>query len=311
MNSSAKELWLAFEGGGSHTRILLADDSGAVLAREQAGPASVLYVHPTQYARTVTPLLRRLARRAKAAGLPVAAAGLAGPMNASLVQEAIRSVFGEIPCVLCGEGDVALAFYRLACGVSLVAGTGASCRCIDEKGRMNACGGFGPQFDDAGSGYWIGREGIAAAVRAADGRAPKTALQEQVCDHFGLAQLRDLLVFVDKSGHVSGTLVASFAPRVCEAAYTGDPAARSIMQTAGRALGELLVATARGSRIRKRPIPAVLTGGVFHAAELVLPPMKRVLRSSGIPFELLPPVLEPTMGLIRILAKERKHARVS
>lgn len=304
------ELWLAFEGGGTRTRILLADPSGTVHAREDAGSASPLYVAPADYAREVRPLLKRLERRARALGGQVTAAGLGGPMNAALVQAMVQSVFGPIEVVCSGEAEIAHALYGLTYGASLVAGTGASCRCVDEQGQGVSCGGGGPQFDDVGSAYWIGRAGIAAAMRSLDGRDSKSALEDAVCRQFGVERPWDILRMVDLNGHVPAPRVAAFARSVSETADGGDVSAGRILNEAGRALGKLVLATVRKSSLRIRPIPLVLTGGVFNAGRWVLGPLRRVLSASDTAFKVYPPVPDPTAGLINIIAAQRNGRNV-
>ena len=304
---AGKEFWLAYEGGGSKTRILLGDTAGTIVGREVGGSASQLYVNATAYARATRPMLIRLRKRATEAGGRVTTVGLAAPMNLTAVEGILRDVFGEVRLVKAGEGELALAHYGLRYGVSLVAGTGASCRCVDERGRQVSVGGFGPQFGDEGSGYWIGRQGVSATFREGDGRGEKTSLTGRVRAHFRIQEPWEILGFVDSGGHVAGPLVASFATEVVAAAREGDPVARRILARAGRHLGRLVLAAVGRSKIRHRPIPLVPTGGVFGAGHFVLTPLKRILGGSHGQFEVLPPVLEPAQGLFQIIAMRGKE----
>jgi len=91
-----KELLLAFEGGGTKTRILLADADGAILQTETAGSASALYINPKEYARSIRGLLKRLRKKADGVGGAVVHAGLAAPMDQHLVESLIREGFGHV-----------------------------------------------------------------------------------------------------------------------------------------------------------------------------------------------------------------------
>ena len=44
------------------------------------------------------------------------------------------------------------------------------------RGEAARAGGWGHMIGDEGSGYWIGREALAAVMRASDGRGPATRL---------------------------------------------------------------------------------------------------------------------------------------
>lgn len=301
------DLWLAFEGGGTKTRLLLTDAAGTVYAYEQGGSASSLYLKRAWYIRDTRRRLERLAREAEQHGGRVTAAGVAGPMNPALVSELIQAAFGPIPLVWSNEGDLALAQYDLACGVSLVAGTGASCRCIDESGHMVGCGGFGPQFGDEGSACWIGREAVTAVFRAREGRGPQTTLDERIYAALDLTDIRDIYCLASNSGYVPAPVVAGLAQEVHSAAQDGDACARRILHAAGRALGRLVLDTLERSAIHQRPVPVVPTGGVFRSGHFVLTPLKRVLRGSNVPCTLLDPVAEPVMGLFKVMHAQFKE----
>ena len=59
-------------------------------------------------------------------------------------------------------------------GVVLIAGTGSIAYGVNHDGFAARAGGWGYVLGDEGSGYWIGRQALAAVVREADGRGPKT-----------------------------------------------------------------------------------------------------------------------------------------
>ena len=294
---------LAIEGGGTKTRLLLADAAGDILAREIGGPASGLYISRGVYAREMGTLLRRVERIAKANGGRVTTVGLGGPMDGPLVEGAVQRVFGKVRLIRVGESEIAFALHGVDWGVSLVAGTGASCRAHTPEGLAIGCGGFGPQFGDEGSGYWIGRAAISAAMRAGDKRGPETALTARLCAFYGLSRVLDILRFVDKSGHVSGTKVASCVPQVFAAANAGDAIANGICHEAGLALGRLVIATAHNVKWSRAPIPLVLTGGVFNGGTLILKPLRRALRGSRVAFHMYPVTPEPTEGIVKIILR--------
>ncbi len=302
-------LLLAVEGGGSRTRVWLAGKDGRILARETCGPSSILYIEPRNYGRELRKTLERI--RSAAAGVRVAAAGLGGPMEPALVEQAIAEVFGKVRIVRTGECDIALALYGLEWGLALVAGTGASCRAVDRNGRAVSCGGFGPQFGDEGSGYWIGRSAITAVMLARDGRGPRTALEERALTFFRAKDIGEIFRMTDHSGHLSGTRVASFAPHVFDTARGGDRVAVAICSDAGRALGNLVVATAARLDWGGTPVPLVMTGGVFHAGGLVTRSLYKTLHKPWLRIEVLPPVAEPTEGIFKVLQKKARARKTA
>jgi len=118
----------------------------------------------------------------------------------------------------------------------------------------------------------------------------------------------EIIRHTDGNGFVSATKIASFVPHVFAAAREGDAVACTICRAAGRALGRLVLATAARGKWGGRRVPLVLTGGVFHAGALVLGPLRRVLRTGDVAFEVYPVVAEPAEGLIRFVQMNRSSA---
>lgn len=303
------EFFLAYEGGGTKTRLLLADSDGAILQAETGGSSSALYIHPKEYARTIRALLKRLRKTADRRGGAVIRAGFAAPMDHMLVESLVREAFGDIQLAWLGESDIALALYNLDWGVSLVAGTGSSCRFVSRDGAGVSCGGLGPQFGDEGSGYWIGKEAIAAAMRAETAQGPSTLLLERLRSFYEQDRMWGILELCDRSGHVPGPRIAACMPVVIACATEGDTVARGVLRQAGRSLGELVLTAVRKARVKKGPVPLVLTGGVFRAGKLVLTSMRRTLRAAPIAFTVYPEAAEPAQGIIQILVRDHRKGK--
>ena len=296
-----KAFTLAVEGGGTKTRVLLADADGKVVAREQGGPASPLYVRRGRFKSRARRLLERMAREAEGRGGRIAQVVFGAPMDGPVLQEIVQDLFGDVPVDHVSEGRMGLACHGLRWGMTLVAGTGATCSARRPRGRRWSCGGLGPQFGDEGSGAWIGREAVAAVLRGEDGRSEQTILRDVLCETYDLASPFEIIRYADRNGFVSATKIASFVPHVFAAARGGDAVACAICRAAGRALGRLVLATAARGKWGGRRVPLVLTGGVFHAGTLVLGPLRRILRTGDVALEVYPVVTEPAEGLIRFV----------
>ncbi|MCC6143039.1 MAG: hypothetical protein IT368_04445 [Candidatus Hydrogenedentes bacterium] len=294
-------LYLGFEGGGSKTRVMLADARGAILAHEVGGPASALYVSPTQFRKQVETLLRPIRKTLLRVNGRLAAAAIAGPMNREIAAEVIHRRFGRVRIHELSEGETALCSHHLTTGIAIIAGTGSSAFALRDGQAAMSCGGFGPQFGDEGSAYWIGREALAAAARAGEGRGPATALHRLVLDHFGVRSFRDLYAHCDANGHIFAPAVAGLATFVGEAALRGDAVAAGILRAAGRALAEMAIALHGRAGFGDDAVALVPAGGVFRAGDHVIRPLRQALHRSQCRFELYPPVLEPVDGLVHYL----------
>jgi glucosamine kinase len=143
-------------------------------------------------------------------------------------------------------------------GVSLTAGTGVASLVVPERGEPRIVGGHGYLLGDEGGGFWIGRAGLSAALRASEGRAEPTRLQHLAAARFG--QLDQVPVRLhDDLGAVDA--IARFAIDVFDAA-ADDAAAAAIVSAAAEELAGVIVAAASiaEARATRRPIPVALGG---------------------------------------------------
>ncbi|MFE9319513.1 N-acetylglucosamine kinase [Nocardia sp. NPDC052278] len=198
--------------------------------------------------------------------------GAAGAASAPDAAAALARRLAEIP----GAAAVAVTSDAVTAhagalggspGVVLAIGTGAVATAVDEAGRFTRVDGWGPQLGDEGSGGWIGLEGLRAALRAHDGRGPRTILTERVREHYGI-ELDALPKYLGE--HDNPALVAAeFAPVVAAAV---DDTAAAIMVAAARALARTVLAVIERSGIRP-PVPYAITGGLAKLGAPLLEPL--------------------------------------
>ena len=163
---------------------------------------------------------------------------------------------------------------------------------------------------DEGSGYWIGRRALAAVMRDADGRGPRTALTPLVLEHFSAAAPQELVARSTTAAGPPRDRLArrrsssrrarrrrSWPPRSCEAADELALAAASVIARL---------------EMRGEQFPILLAGGMFRAmpwlaAEVARAAWPRSRRAA--PCALL--TLEPAVGAVRLaLAEARGGVRV-
>lgn len=124
-------------------------------------------------------------------------------------------------------------------GIICIAGTGSIAVGRRADGRTIRVGGWGPRIDDAGGGFWIGREALNAVVRMLDGRGPSTELLRPVaswlrCDPTDTVTLQNALrsTGIDRA--------ARLAEAVLSYADEGDAVAVSIRHRAAIELAALI-----------------------------------------------------------------------
>jgi N-acetylglucosamine kinase-like BadF-type ATPase len=182
----SEEVLVVLDGGGTRTRCLAISRSGLVLGGAESAASNDLQVGAGAALAAVEQALREAIA---AGGVPrdrVAAvsAGLAGVdvdgAGGGRWVDAFRAMGFPTAFV---HGDM-MAAHRGALahapGIVAVAGTGSVTVGIGDDGEVVKVGGWGPIYGNEGSAQWIGREGLRAAARAADGRGPSTLLVERL-----------------------------------------------------------------------------------------------------------------------------------
>ena len=148
----------------------------------------------------------------------------------------------------------------LSCGsgVTLTVGTGVACLVVPERGEPTTIGGHGYLLGDEGGGFWIGREGLRAALRAAEGRGPRTTLTDLAAQRFGA--LTEVPVRLHDDARAIDT-IARFATDVL-GATNDDSRAATIVDEAAHELHGVIeaavdIARAAGERVS---VPVALGG---------------------------------------------------
>ena len=189
-----------------------------------------------------------------------AARGVSNPQARALLEQMLRRCGYRGALLLTGDQETALAGALGApCGMVLIAGTGSICFGRDAAGKTARSGGYGHKIDDEGSGYALGRDALAAVVRAQDGRGPRTLLTDLV-----FAQLK----VVDVGGGYGCRMpanrqkqIAALAPLVARAYEAGDEAAKAVVEKACRELALLVEPVARALHMEDGVL--ALTGSIL------------------------------------------------
>ncbi|MEI5583770.1 MULTISPECIES: BadF/BadG/BcrA/BcrD ATPase family protein [unclassified Agromyces] len=162
--------------------------------------------------------------------------------------------------------------------------------------------GWGALLGDAGSAYWIGRAGLDAALRSADGRGPARSLLAAAVERFGRMERIYLELQADPDRVAR---IAAFAPAVTSAAEAGDDPALRIVGFAAQELADSIRAALERSgadpaTARVSAVGRVVTSAVLRDA------LQRALHHSGSagagpgPLQLAEPLGEPVDGVERL-----------
>ncbi|MFH8655423.1 N-acetylglucosamine kinase [Streptomyces afghaniensis] len=198
---AASSLVIGIDAGGTRTRAVLATaDDGRPVGEGAAGPGNALTVPLPQLTEHLAEAIGRAVPEPVRDRVVAVAGGFAGATDAAADEPGRRNALAALTTALHRLGidagppvigsDIEAAFASApgtpADGLALVAGTGAvAMRITDRRGTVTV-DGDGWLLGDDGSGFWIGRAAVRAALRMADGRGAPTVLAEAVGRELGV-----------------------------------------------------------------------------------------------------------------------------
>ena len=181
-------------------------------------------------------------------------------------------------------------------GVCLVVGTGVACLALPADGPPRILGGHGYLLGDEGGGFWIGRRGLGAVLRAVDRMGPATVLKERAEARYG--RLDDLHVRLHEGARPVDS-IARFAPDVVEAA-DDDVVASSIVDEAARELMLLAAAGASWASMGGSPVPVAIGGRLLASGTELRRRLDSLLRASELRLAPRDPEASPLEGAIAL-----------
>lgn len=257
---------LGIDAGGTKTVCLLADGAGTIIA-EARGPGANLHAAGELAVEKVLHEVMESAigdRQIIPAAVCLGIAGVDRDDEASTVRAIMRRLGHRSHAVVVNDALIALvAGAGDAPGVVIIAGTGSIAYGRNREGEAARAGGWGHMIGDEGSGYWIGREALAAVMRAADERGPETRLTADILAHFGISDVSRLPRIVYDRDQPR-TAVAALGPLVQRVSEQGDAVATRILE---RAVDELVLAARSVTtrlEMRGEAFTFYLAGGMFR-----------------------------------------------
>ncbi|MER7476230.1 BadF/BadG/BcrA/BcrD ATPase family protein [Streptomyces sp. NPDC126510] len=196
-------LVVGLDAGGTRTRAVLADAAdGRPLGEGAAGPGNALTVPVPRLTEHLAEAVGQAVPEPDRGRVVAVAGGFAGATGAAEDEPGRRNALAALTAALRRLGidagppvvgsDIEAAFASApgapADGLALVAGTGAVALRITGRRGVATVDGDGWLLGDDGSGFWIGRAAVRAALRMADGRGAPTVLAGAVGRELGVPE---------------------------------------------------------------------------------------------------------------------------
>ncbi|MER7706729.1 BadF/BadG/BcrA/BcrD ATPase family protein [Kitasatospora sp. NPDC097605] len=322
MERTAGEYWVAgVDVGGSGIRIALAPGGrpdGLAQARtaEVAAPARVPASAGGHDAQALLDallpalgqLIAGLPAGARIGAVAVGATGMAllGRDLAARLPGPLARATGARRLVLAGDAITAhVGALGTGAGVTVAGGTGLVAIGYRPGAGWRRADGWGQLLGDCGSGGWLGRAGLEAALRAYDGRPGGSPVLLAAAErrHGPVTGLPAAL----QPRPDRAALLAAFAPDVAAAAEEGCPVAAGLLRRAGEEIAATATAAAASAGLAAPDL--ALTGGLFRLAAL----HRATLRALAVQCpaaRLRTPDGPPLLGALRLAAAAAASPRL-
>lgn len=192
-------LYCGWDGGGTHTTVLVSDHRGQTVAQASFGPLNMNGNPKSVVTETVKNAVAFMKAQGECCSLIVGMAGVSNRDAVAFITKQIRAAGYKGDLRIVGDQEIALEGAIRKHGAVLIAGTGSVCCGRNEAGDFFRTGGYGWIIDDLGSGYAIGHDILMAAVRDEDGRGPATCLKQMVLNEIGAEDVRGLITWLYSS----------------------------------------------------------------------------------------------------------------
>ena len=260
-------VFIGIDGGGTHSFAVAVDSSGKLLAAARAGSLNFFSSGLPTARRNLKMLVRSLERQ-----LPPniqckrAVVGCAALFSSASKTEKERLCHGILPLARTRVvSDCQTACFGATLGepgVVIISGTGSIVLAQNEAGKCARVGGWGPILGDAGSAYWIALESVKAAIAAEEERGRETSLSRLIRRRFKVKRLTEIVPVIH-SPDFTKEQFAALAGHLAQNAAHHDAVFRETCRRAGRELAAQALAAVELARLKTRPLPVYLVGGVL------------------------------------------------
>ncbi|HEV3104256.1 MAG TPA: BadF/BadG/BcrA/BcrD ATPase family protein [Trinickia sp.] len=265
---NAERFLIGVDGGGTGTRVVLADAHGVELAQATGGASGLGLGIDRAWQAIEAACADAFARAGHEFDWSRCAlgCGLAGVNN----RDWLAAFIAQAPEVagLVVESDAyttLVGAHGGAPGVAVALGTGSIAAALDASGAWRVAGGYGFPSGDEASGAWLGLRAVVHAQQVLDGRASPDGFSAALLAQAGARDRDGLIVWLCEANQ---TAYASLAPVVL--AHRAHPVAAGLLAQAGADIAKLIDALDPAAAL-----PVALCGGLAEPLSAFVPPSHR------------------------------------
>jgi N-acetylglucosamine kinase-like BadF-type ATPase len=296
---------IGIDGGGTKTRCIAANFEGKSFYEATGGPSNFLVFSLDQVSENLVNLLEDCIKNLKCEfeDLTFIVLGTAG---AGRIEDAERLEHHFLDYANKKKAEIknfkVVSDARIALegafsgrpGSILISGTGSIMFGKDANGEVHRVGGFGRFIGDEGSGYSIGRKGLAALSKFFDGRGKRTMLSELVSNQFGIEGGEKLINAVYKNNFD----IASAAQQVINAANENDEVCKKIVD---EETDELIThISAMKEKLKQKTMEVSFTGSIITTDNFLSRQLHKKIKDKFNDVRVIEPEHQSAMGAVLI-----------
>ncbi len=256
---------LGIDVGASSSKFVIMNAKGLVLETGTSEPFSG-HIFTAESRALNFAIFEQLLARVKPFQIASVTAGITGlSLEVAAEFRDFIAVFLElVPEQVQVMNDMDLAYranFAPGAGILVYAGTGSIAYHVATDGSVLRSGGYGFLIDDAGGGFWIGREALKLALFRLE-RGISDPLSRLIFEQIGGSDWDTVRSFAYGGGRQA---LASLAPTVGIGVNQGSTDAHDLLTQAANALLKL----AQNMRFKLEKLPIVFSGGVFNVSPLL------------------------------------------
>ncbi len=259
---------IGIDGGGTKSVINIADLNGKIISRGLGGPTNIKSASLDEVHTVLKELMENAVSKSgllidDCASVCIGTAGVHELKGESDVAALIKSIGIKGNVIVTNDAEIVLAAESKDVeGVVLIAGTGSIAYGIDRYRKRYRSGGWGHILGDEGSGYYIGLEGIKAALKCYDGREPYTELLPMLEQEMGVLNVEGMVDRIYKKD-LKKSEIAYYSKTVNKAFENGDKKAEEILQNSSSELFMLVDAVIKAMKYENVSTTVVVNGSVI------------------------------------------------
>ncbi|MBU5334422.1 BadF/BadG/BcrA/BcrD ATPase family protein [Anaerocolumna aminovalerica] len=255
---------MGVDGGGTHSRVLVTDLNGNEIYQGIGKSTNIESNSLETVQKNFKDLFQEFHNKSdyskeECISICVGTAGADTPEAVDLITGLISNLGYTCFIEVLNDSEIALAAETKGKpGIIIISGTGSIGFGVNEFGEKWRVGGFGYLVGDEGSGYWVARKGIGAALQDFDHSGDKTILTEMLKEHLKLERFDKILDFIYSANKSE---IAKLATLVIQGCEQGDIVSKEIMDSAAAYLARMVITLARELQMTTQSCPVIYGGG--------------------------------------------------